>query len=272
MHVTQSWRALKWLNFPESLFVNCSAPWMQHKKFFVVDTLLKNYCKPWKHGKSVNPTCTLSYSLINLPRTPHMIYCRKEERKKERYICGKAHMIHDPISFLIHLEPSHATMSAPKCFVHSQTPQIVIFHVWGAVRSGLIIPFQVHCMQMKNAPGHQRWESETSSPGASAPPPRSRRSRRGSSYQRSRGTCYLVQPWLARLRLVNCLLAKTYLCCEDPLWLLERQQLPSDKQPASQGQRWGCISETLTSCAYFWPYFVPLFVLNITSVKSIKEC
>ena len=76
-------------------------------------------------------------------------------------------------------------------------------------------------------------------PGGISSAPRSRRSSRGSSYQRSRGTRDLVQPWLARLRLVNCMLAMPNLCSEDPQWYLERQQpIPADKQPASQGQRW----------------------------------
>ena len=61
----------------------------------------------------------------------------KEERKKERYICRKAHIIHGTFSLLIPLEPSHATMSAPKCWVHSQTPHIVIFRVQFSVRSRL---------------------------------------------------------------------------------------------------------------------------------------
>ena len=106
-------------------------------------------------------------------------------------------------------------------------------------------------------------------PGDISSAPRSRRSSRGSSYQRSRGTRDLVQPWLARLRLVNCMLAMTHLCSENPLWFLERQQqLPADKQPASQGHRWGCMSGTLTNCACFCPYFIPLYVLHITSVNQ----
>ena len=60
-----------------------------------------------------------------------------KKRKKERYICRKAHIIHGTFSLLIPLEPSHATMSAPKCWVHSQTPHIVIFRVQFRVRSRL---------------------------------------------------------------------------------------------------------------------------------------
>ena len=81
----------------------------------------------------------------------------------------------------------------------------------------------------------------------------------------------LVQPWLARLRLVNCMPAMPNLCSEEPQWYLERQQsIPADKQPANQGQRWGCMSETLINCACFCPYFVPLFVLQHNICNSIK--
>ena len=65
------------------------------------------------------------------------IFIKYRERKKERYICRKAHIIHGTFSLLIPLEPSHATMSAPKCWVHSQTPHIVIFRVQFSVRSRL---------------------------------------------------------------------------------------------------------------------------------------
>ena len=91
-------------------------------------------------------------------------------------------------------------------------------------------------------------------PGGISSAPRSRRSSRGSSYQRSRGTRDLVQPWLARLRLVNCLLAKTYLCTVVRiLWDFSRGNTIY-KQTSSQQAKdndEGCISETLTSCACF---------------------
>ena len=71
----------------------------------------------------------------------------KSDSERKIYLWEKHITIHGTSWFFSFLEPSHATMSAPKCWVHSQTPHNVIFHVSGTIRSRLEYFFQGHFIE-----------------------------------------------------------------------------------------------------------------------------